>query len=86
MASIPTTTDGKPDRALVIAELTERDVERLMSLGNRQSIPSGQAVCEQGEQGRSMFIILQGRFKVSIHRDAGDTEITVLSRSRRTLR
>ena len=75
MASIPTTTDGTPDRVLVFTELTERDVERLMSLGNRQSIPSGQAVCEQGEQGRSMFIILRGRFKVSIHRDAGDTEL-----------
>jgi CRP/FNR family cyclic AMP-dependent transcriptional regulator len=50
----------------ILALLTDDDVDWLVSVGERQDIPVGRTIITEGESIRAIYIVLAGRFAVTV--------------------
>lgn len=58
--------------------LTLHEVKQVCSALQPVSVAAGQSVCRQGEDGDSMFLVVQGRLRVSLAENGGEIPINSL--------
>ncbi|MBV9125821.1 MAG: cyclic nucleotide-binding domain-containing protein, partial [Planctomycetes bacterium] len=58
-------------RSPFCADLSSAEVEQIVEAGRVLNVLSGQTVCEQGQEGNSMFLILEGRVQVTVDYGGG---------------
>src|SRR2546421_10469919 len=46
--------------------LADDEIQRILEMAHRLSAPAGQVICKQGDEGNSMFIIVEGLVKVAV--------------------
>jgi signal transduction histidine kinase len=56
----------------LFADLTEEDLERLYQMAETVSIPAGQLVLREGDQGDSLFVVLTGELEVTKRQGSQD--------------
>ncbi len=62
----------------LFASLAEIDQQRLTSLLRRNSLRKGEVLFRQGDEGTALYIILQGRIKISVSRRADTVTLAIL--------
>ena len=62
----------------LFASLAEVDQQRLTSLLRRKSIKKGEVLFRQGDEGTALYIIQQGRIKISVSRRADTVTLAIL--------
>lgn len=55
--------------------LREDEVRSVIDTGELREVPSGRMICRQGENGGSMFIIVEGRVRVSVAESNGQERL-----------
>ncbi len=65
----------------LFASLTEADQENLASLMRRKAIRKGELLFRQGDEGTALYIILQGRIKISVSRRTDTVTLAILGQS-----
>jgi thioredoxin reductase (NADPH) len=65
-----------PDRDLTFPKLTADQIARLKPIGVRRSFTKGEIIFDQGEQHRSVFVVLKGRVQVVNPAAGGEIPIT----------
>jgi signal transduction histidine kinase len=56
----------------LFADLSEEDLERLYQMAETVSIPAGEPVLREGDQGDSLFVVLDGELEVTKRQDSQD--------------
>ena len=54
--------------------LADTDVQRILDAARPVSVPAGECVCRQGDEGQSMFLIQEGQVKVVVDQ-AGEVRV-----------
>lgn len=62
----------------LLASLTEADQENLASLMKHKAIRKGELLFRQGDEGTALYIILQGRIKISVSRRTDTVTLAIL--------
>jgi CRP/FNR family cyclic AMP-dependent transcriptional regulator len=62
----------------LFASLPEVDQENLVSLVRRKAIRKGELLFRQGDEGTALYIILQGRIKISVSRRTDAVTLAIL--------
>jgi len=57
-------------RVPLLAELTPTDLQRIAAIASEQGFEDGETVCEQGEPGDEMYIIVSGEVRIVVHNEA----------------
>ncbi|PTN12956.1 patatin-like phospholipase family protein [Nitrosomonas aestuarii] len=60
---------------LEFGDLSLEDAQRIFDAATRRTFKSGEKLIQQGEIGKSMFIILYGRVRMSIRREDGNEQV-----------
>jgi CRP/FNR family cyclic AMP-dependent transcriptional regulator len=64
----------------LFSSLAEADQEHLASLIRRKTIRKGELLFRQGDEGTALYIILQGRIKISVSRRTDTVTLAILGR------
>ena len=56
----------------LFADLSEEDLQQLYQMAETVSIPSGQLVLREGDQGDSVFVVLDGELEVTKRQGSHD--------------
>ena len=59
--------------------MTTKEQESLRGFGVLRSLPQGEKIMNQGEQGKEVFILLQGQLKVQINKDKGCVVLALIN-------
>jgi CRP/FNR family cyclic AMP-dependent transcriptional regulator len=62
----------------LFASLAEADLENLASLIRRKTIRKGELLFRQGDEGTALYLILQGRIKISVSRRTDTVTLAIL--------
>ncbi len=62
----------------LFSPLAETDLERLASLLRRKILRKGEVLFRQGDEGTALYIILQGRIKISVSRRMDTVTLAIL--------
>ena len=62
----------------LFASLSDADQENLASLVRRKAIRKGELLFRQGDEGTALYIILQGRIKISVSRRTDTVTLAIL--------
>jgi len=54
--------------------LSGEEIQLVVNAATRRHFKSGEKICTQGQVGESMFIILSGRVRMSVHKDDGNEQ------------
>jgi CRP/FNR family transcriptional regulator, cyclic AMP receptor protein len=68
-------------RIPLFASLSETGQENLASMLRRKSFAKGEALFRQGDEGSAMYIILQGRIKISVSRRTDKVTLAILGQN-----
>lgn len=63
----------------LLAAISDRDFEWLLQAGKRQGVPKGSVLISEGQPIDALYVVLSGRFVVSVAAPEGDRPIAVLS-------
>jgi predicted acylesterase/phospholipase RssA/CRP-like cAMP-binding protein len=66
-----TNLPGNLDHCSLFEGLREEEIHSIVRLARMLTIPSGQAICCQGDMGISMYVLVAGRVRVSARREDG---------------
>lgn len=61
----------------VFSDLNTQQIERVVALGERQSVQSGDLLGTGGELGEHMFVILEGEAHLSTHSEVGEISVRI---------
>jgi CRP-like cAMP-binding protein len=67
-------------RVPLLADLTPADLQRVAAIATEHDFVDGEFICEQGEAGNEMFVIISGEARVVVHRD-GQSEKEIARRA-----
>lgn len=56
---------------ILFGVLDDSDIEWLVETGERRRIPDGEVIIQEGVEGESLFIVLEGRFAITLERFGG---------------
>jgi CRP-like cAMP-binding protein len=59
--------------------MTTKEQESLRGFGVLRSLPQGEKIMNQGEQGKEVLILLQGQLKVQINKDKGYVVLALIN-------
>jgi len=62
----------------LFASLAEADLQNLASLLRRKSLTKGEILFRQGDEGTALYVILQGRIKISVSRRMDKMTLAIL--------
>jgi HEAT repeat protein len=67
-------------RVPLLADLTPADLQRVAAIATEHDFLDDEFICEQGEAGNEMFVIISGEARVVVHRD-GQSEKEIARRA-----
>jgi CRP-like cAMP-binding protein len=70
-ADIPALADTLADSSQFFAQLTRVDLEALLELSTQRQIKAKKLICEKGDPGNELFIIIAGKLKARTTSDDG---------------
>ena len=56
---------------ILFGVLDDTDIEWLVETGERRRVPDGEVIIREGVEGEALFIVLEGRFAVTLERFGG---------------
>src|SRR5512140_1761132 len=62
----------------LFASLSEEDLKNLTSLLRRKQLGKGELLFQQGDEGTALYIIVQGRIKISLSRRMDNVTLAIL--------
>ncbi len=64
----------------IFANLADRDLELLAELANPVDVPCDQLIIEEGREGDTLYLVLDGQLEVFTNRDGRDVRLALLTR------
>lgn len=68
-------------RIPLFASLSETDLQNLTSLLRRKQLGKGELLFQQGDEGTALYIIVQGRIKISLSRRMDNVTLAILGQA-----
>ncbi len=59
----------------LLRDLSDEEIQQVFNAGSRRKYKSGEKLCAQDQVGESMFIILSGRVRMTVHKDDGNEQV-----------
>ena len=75
----PPTSQPRPLMLNIFQGMTTKEQESLRGFGVLRSLPQGEKIMNQGEQGKEVLILLQGQLKVQINKDKGYVVLALIN-------
>ncbi len=79
-AAAPRGAHRSPALIISLANLADRDLELLAELANPVDVPCDQLIIEEGREGDTLYLVLDGQLEVFTNRDGRDVRLTLLTR------
>ena len=75
----PPASQPRPLMLNIFQGMTIKEQESLRGFGVLRSLPQGEKIMNQGEQGKEVLILLQGQLKVQINKDEGYVVLALIN-------
>ncbi len=59
----------------LLHSLSDEEIQQVFDAASRRMFKSGEKLCSQDQVGKSMFIILSGRIRISVRKDDGNEQV-----------